>query len=393
MAVMNIGFGIFLICLGIGFGSEKNLRGFFQNLLKEITQPDAKRLGGISIGLYLAIVASLVSCALYPLQYNGHVEGVHASDFLKVWYFVIPFLVALAFRGISRAQRDHVFRVWIIAFGLLCVLGLFQFFFGWPRKQWIPFLESRYHVTLFLGHHLSVASIFIFPFFATLDFIRSPAQKVLPRKILIAIALIAVPALFLTFSRILWIALPLGGVVWALLQLPRPLALKLFLGLALLAGGISQVPAIHDRLTNKIGYGPREHLWDANRDLFLVRPMFGVGFRKNEKIGGNYMIQKWRADKVFQGHAHNNLLEMLAGTGLVGTTFWIAWNLVVFGLIWKGAFQSSTWGIGLLVAWAVLHLNGITQVNFWESKVMHQMMLSLGFALSLLPLSSKRMRR
>ena len=35
---------------------------------------------------------------------------------------------------------------------------------------------------------------------------------------------------------------------------------------------------------------------------------------------------------------------------------------------------------GLLCAWIVFQLNGLTQVNFWEGKVMHQMMWAVAWS-------------
>ena len=40
------------------------------------------------------------------------------------------------------------------------------------------------------------------------------------------------------------------------------------------------------------------------------------------------------ATSVFSGHAHNNLLDLLGGTGLLGAIAWIAW--CVRCLSWRG---------------------------------------------------------
>ena len=74
---------------------------------------------------------------------------------------------------------------------------------------------------------------------------------------------------------------------------------------------------------------------------------------------------------------------MLGGTGLLGALAWLAWCWVTLKILWRGfknpVSQSFAWG--LLCAWLVFQINGLTQVNFWEGKVMHQMMWVVAWSL------------
>lgn len=66
---------------------------------------------------------------------------------------------------------------------------------------------------------------------------------------------------------------------------------------------------------------------------------------------------------------------MLGESGILGTLAWAFWNGIIFilaWLVWRNDSGPSL-GAGLLAAWLVFHLNGMTQVNAWESKVMHNM--------------------
>jgi len=79
---------------------------------------------------------------------------------------------------------------------------------------------------------------------------------------------------------------------------------------------------------------------------------------------------------------------MLGGTGLIGTSFWLAWcfGLIII-LIKQGRTPASSdegrlnLTRGLICAWVVFHLNGLTQVNFWEAKVQHQMAWAIFWSL------------
>ena len=87
----------------------------------------------------------------------------------------------------------------------------------------------------------------------------------------------------------------------------------------------------------------------------------------------------------FVGHAHNNLLEMLGGTGIIGTLTWILWTLWIFKMSLETARHKDPWGDaawGFFCAWIVFQINGLTQVNFWEGKVLHQMMWSITLLIS-----------
>jgi hypothetical protein len=74
---------------------------------------------------------------------------------------------------------------------------------------------------------------------------------------------------------------------------------------------------------------------------------------------------------------------VLAGTGVFGALAWTFWvGIVVYAMACAtrkpGALNFTG---GLLAAWIVFLINGATQVNFWEGKVLHQVMWVVGLAL------------
>ena len=180
----------------------------------------------------------------------------------------------------------------------------------------------------FLGHHLSVASIFIFPFFACLDYAHARHQK--NPLLYFGIAALGLIALFLTYSRTLWVALPIGIFIWVLLNLPRgwnkrALLLPLTAGFLLVICTLTQIPFIQKRFTDRIGILPREALWLAQIEFFKARPITGVGWRHNQELSGYYLMEQAQKTDVFSGHAHNNFLDVLGSLGLIGIVTWLAW--------------------------------------------------------------------
>jgi O-antigen ligase len=294
-------------------------------------------------------------------------------------------------------KRITVLRAWLGTFVLLSAVGVVQHFTGWPRPQAIPGVPGRFHATLFLGHHLSVASVFIFPFFVLLDFLRqTPSSKaaalapsradriaVFPRWFLLIGAVLGFMTLGLTYSRTLWVALPIGIALWALLSAPRKLRVPVVIAIILAAASATQVPWVKSRLSAQMGIHTREDLWEANLKMFESRPLTGVGLKHNQELSGYYLMEKYHSSNVFSGHAHNNVLDFLGGTGLIGLLAWIVWWVFIFRwTICPGVrVVGYDLSLGLLCALVVFQLNGLTQVNFWEAKVQHQLMWAVAWLL------------
>jgi O-antigen ligase len=380
MAVMSIGAAALLVALLVAFGGPA---GLWKAMALEATRPWMRWYLRASVILFGACVLSLMGGIFFPLIYNGKGPEIHfLADLGKGWYFLWPWILATGLNAIEEEDRRKILNSWLGAFSMLGVFGIIQYFVGWPKYQSIP-ETSRFHAVLFLGHHLSVASILIFPFFVALDRLRSRFSVFWAASVAAGLIM-----LFLTYSRMLWIALPVGIFFWAIWRLPRRWALTSIA--AVILGGLlmTQVPIIHRRIENGAGISDRKALWLANIEFLKARPLTGTGWRHNIEVSGNYLLEKTHAESVFSGHAHNNLIDMLGGTGLIGAFAWIFWCVVVMAIAWKSAGLERTgvagYARGLFCAWIVFHLNGMTQVNFWEGKVQHQISWAIALSLSLI---------
>jgi O-antigen ligase len=272
---------------------------------------------------------------------------------------------------------------------LLGVIAVIQFNTGWPLRQVIPTNPDHFHATLFLGHHLSTASILIFPAFTALAvalgaFLRN--RKI--RKLEWIAGISGVLILFLSYARTAWLALPLGLIlIFARYLKPRTFIASTAALLVLLAVG-SQTPAMKERIRNSMGIQDRLRLWEANLDYFKHRPITGIGWLKTQEMSGFYFHEKHPANNkdYFWGHAHNNFFEMLGGTGILGTIAFLLWSIftIRFALQTRNLAEDaqnyflSDLASGITVALLLLHFNGLTNVTFWEGKVMHQQMFAIG---------------
>ena len=68
--------------------------------------------------------------------------------------------------------------------------------------------------------------------------------------------------------------------------------------------------------------------------------------------------------------------DFLGGAGILGFAAWLAWSLFAFQVAWRLRRRPGLFPLGtaLFCAWLVLQLNGLTQVNFADAKVLHQLM-------------------
>ncbi len=374
MAGMSIGAGILFIVL---LAHRLPVRQEFKHF-------NTQKYAILSLILVLACALSLICAKLNPLEIAGQTAPIHLlRELSKLWYFAWPLLLVAGLRKLSPDERERVLATWICAFAAISALGIVQYYTGFPRPQTIPGNEGHFHTTLFFGHHLSTASILIFPYFATLDFLLKKERFILPKWFLGLALLMGSATLFFTFSRTLWVALPLGILIWILWSLPKRAALVALVLAAVAIGGAATLPRIQHRITDQGGTGERRELWAANLHFFELKPWTGVGLRHNQDYSGIYLESLHPGVAVFSGHAHNNFLEFLAGTGAIGIAAWAMWCLGVFWILFRVLRKQPvhSFAKGLICAWIVFQLNGLTQVNFWEGKVMHQMMWTLGWTL------------
>ena len=186
-----------------------------------------------------------------------------------------------------------------------------------------------------------------------------------------------------TMSRTLWVALPLGLILLGVLRI-RGQSRWLVVGAVLIAvGGASQLQTVQARLGYARGYEQRFNLWKINWEFFKMRPLTGVGFQKNNPLSAGYYREFMPGVKgKLVSHAHNNVLEFMGAMGGLGLLAFLAWSGVTGWL----AFSVSP---GLGCAWVVFHLNGMTQVNFFETKTLHMLIWTTAFAMA----SALRSRR
>jgi O-antigen ligase len=215
----------------------------------------------------------------------------------------------------------------------------------------------------------------------------------------LAFVLIAL-SLVTTFTRGVWIAMALAWIAMAWI-VARPLAFGLIgSGAAAAIALFFTVDQFRVRVLSLFNMGyqsnsDRMFLWKLNWQMFQEYPILGIGYQQNEARSGEYVARMGLPD-AFTGHAHNNYLQMLAGTGItgfaaymfiIGFMLWVNWRL------WKKIPENLIWArtivLGALGAQILLHIGGFTECNFKTGTTNHNFMMIWGLLASMSVLEAK----
>jgi hypothetical protein len=160
---------------------------------------------------WITIVLTTV-CVLSVLSSWYHWDSSQRlKDLLKLgklWHFYVPLVLAWAWSQQTPLDRDRIWQVYFFLAAIISVLGVIEHFTGFLYPRPIHSNPGRFHTQVFFKFHLSYASIMIFPFFLLLDYPRMRTAVKIP------ILLIGFLGLVFTYSRTLWMALPVGLILW-----------------------------------------------------------------------------------------------------------------------------------------------------------------------------------
>ena len=394
MAGMGIGTGIFSFVTFLVLVRQSPERSLFRGLLRT---PFAYA----SLLFFLLAALSLLVAALDP-PLTGALPGF--KELAKFHYFLVPFWVALAFLANSRGQdmeSEKFFRFLAYAALFNSVLAAVQFFArdllpdSWLDARFFrgvgsPGAAERFHAQGIMMFHLSFASCMSFVAALGLARLFFPlANDSLKQKIFwTLVGLGGALATFYSFSRIAWVAILVIPILLAFLKKPKWGLLSV-----LVAGVLAVSIWFGSEMTRKRweysinGIHERQQMWAAAVEMAKDRPVLGVGFGRSGHYSEPYATRALGYKPEFTSHAHNNFLDMLAAMGWLGLGVFLFWWTCIFAMAWSSFRQAPTdrrWlPAAAMAGFVAFHINGLTQVNFWDGKSQHTLMLWVGLTLAL----------
>lgn len=199
---------------------------------------------------------------------------------------------------------------------------------------------------------------------------------------------LSVVALLLNGTRGAWIAVVVSCVFIGGMAVQRKK--KFLFGILAAALVFVAVFSVSPMLSNRLASigdmqlqsnAERILLWKSAFHMFEDHPVLGVGFsRFREEYQGGYIQPE--AKEPHLGHAHNNIMHMLAECGLLGVAalflFWLRW--FSYGVSFWRRTRSVTALIFLSVLLGIF-TQGLTEYNMGNSAVMKLYWLLLGLCL------------
>ena len=206
-------------------------------------------------------------------------------------------------------------------------------------------------------------------------------------------------SLILTLTRSFLVFLPLVLLVLTFFFYGYKPFLYTLAVFVLVGAGLYSTSLFQNRFSSNIkqdhSLSYRFHFWRVHWKMFLESPWVGQGL--SQKVSDKYLriyYKEQSIEKTLFSHAHNNILSVLAGMGIVGL---LAYTLMMGYFLylalalyrfykWKSPpNQRSLWEKNLLRAllafMLTFHLGGLLESNFLDGEPLH--MLMLGFSMLL----------
>lgn len=240
-----------------------------------------------------------------------------------------------------------------------------------------------------MSHHLTYGYLFSMLFCFPVAALMLSAQRSFIFKFLMLLSTAVIGmSLVWTYGRGVWIA-TLSSLLFMAAYVSRKILFSFLILAGIIVGTLyisndgfkERLDSIWD--SQYTSNADRRDLWRANLEMFSDHPWIGIGWTQNEGRIFEY-YEKLGIENKFGGHAHNNYLQLLASTGLLG---FVAYMLFIISFLlmthrlWTDVPKSHYWHrvivLGALGTQISLHAGGLTQWNFGDAEVNHFFIFTL----------------
>lgn len=282
-------------------------------------------------------------------------------------------------------------KIWIFALILPTAFGVFQFFTGTdPIRGTTGHLPPSGNVFRATGF-FSLCLTYAYSMGISGLSLAWPIAQVKRYYSFAAIALSGI-AVLVSLTRGAWLAFGVGLLTLAFFlrkHMSKTQMALVSLAFLIPVMGLVFTDGGYDRILKLINFqsdpavNERFGLWKAYWQMFIENPIFGVGYGQGaELLTETY--QKLGMTQTFVSHAHNDYVQSLAETGLIGTFAFVF--LLFFAL--KKTFDlrkhNYVWAVSLFAGQLYIIIGSLSQANFTDAEVNHFLMFNWALASALL---------
>ena len=356
----------FAVALGVFF----IICNYFRN--KEFPKFDSEILKVLAIYFSAQILIAVTSLDV----------AVSLREVVGEMHRFFPLIFAMTFIK-NREQLIGVLIATLISSLINDSVGIYQYFIkGMPRAQGL-----EYSPTFFASSMLIQIPILIF-------MVKEHLTPKVLRPVVIFTILLSVFCLGISLTRGAWLAFIAVIFIFAILEKKyRKATAKIFSVLLItFLVVLSLSPKLQERIEtftdmNFQSNSERLLMWESAINIFEDYPIHGIGQKMFEKLYNEQYISpdaKERPDEFMSGHTHphNNFLFALSEGGLIGLVSFIflyAYFFRRFFLQYKNEnFMKFSAGLTLFLILFALHLEGLTDTNLNQVKIMREFWIIAG---------------
>ncbi len=350
--------------------------------------------------MILMVLVAIVGAIASPhLPVKDRIDCVGQQRWMLLLYALTACLAVFSLDNPNSLPK--AFWILFVCFAVAVLFGIFQslfnvgFFFRpaytRPPATYGPLTIYRargfFSNCMSFAYSLGQVACFAFAFALAADI----PPKI--RRLLYAFFIWFVIGICFTFTRGAWLGSILAFVAMGLLW-NKKVGIQIIVAIAaLIAIGSIVSPGVRFRLKSifhthsDVSIEQRFQVWRVNLQMFKDHPLFGIGYGYNYYYTPEYNL-KVLGHPGFNGNAHDNYLEVLAGSGIFGFVLWLFICGYFFWRTWILYRNSSngSWakaiGLGGLGAQIFFHFGGLTQTTFFDAKNVHVLMLGWAFVLA-----------
>lgn len=311
-------------------------------------------------------IASMLSLTNAIELWRGVTE---LKKFLLIVVFWLPF-----WPGLKPAEQRRLMGLLVASSALAGLLGAAGALWKIAIHAWDFRSSGFYSMSITFGE---TQALFLL---LTLSWLRSePADS--PRRLhLKGAAACQLIGLIASFTRGAFIGFALGLIMHFRAEWRKTLAGLVVIGLLAVVGAHILRPdldvfSLKSNKPQSIGGNLRWTIWQNGWNMFTEYPVFGVGLN-NIKPHYRAILEEHPNpnDPQVYGHLHNNFLQFLVMTGVVGfAAFWFLFLGTAQYLRRLPGTIAAPWlalqAYGALDIWIAFHGTGLTEYSFGDEEV------------------------
>jgi len=324
----------------------------------------------------LLLLLLIVICSVV---FNIDIIKFPIKNILKGKYFLMGILGIFLLRHLFNHYLDHrkkkiLFHVFIWATTLATLSGLIALWTGFnPIKMKAACHPTRacgvYGMYMTYGYGISLFTVLL----SGILIFRKQVKNIIDSKWIVLALIINLAGLFFSFAR--------GGWLGLILALPffffknNKKYFIAVIGLAIFGFGMafSFSDKVQDTFLKRQGSNERRiEFFKTALYAFKEKPFLGWGYRNFEPNVKNLKKKYGIGNQHFAGHAHNNFLEHLASTGIIGLLvlllFFFFWALEMY-------YRDDVWGKIIFPFIISLVISGMFQYTFGDGENLFLIMI------------------